>query len=1027
MTLGAELIVAKIALKIGCALWAPTPFVQESANELIDQLIEFYNGRVGSLEQQIQDVIEDEISLDALKQRRIPESKCDYIQSETKQLLANISITPKRIACCKGDMNLLSNELVAYYQAECVHYPVEDSQYIICVLNSLLPKLVKLLPQNPGYIFQGLLELYDISDDLRQHIKELESQIMQTKHSQHPVFLSDRPFDLSEHFLGREQIVQDAVQRIMNGKSITLCGIGGIGKTEIAKAVIKDIEKQNCDIHKIEKIAWVEYDNQNIFFCIAKSFRETRKIENLEQAWDIAYSIIQELRDSLLLVIDNVESISQDENLFRLADLPCRILITSREEKISSIESVLVEPLSNEKCEELFRQYYHKCPMPTYLVEKIVHLAGRHTVTIELLSKIAQVEDLSLSEFYDKLVTMGFDLSEEKVSSLHERLQREEKIIEQLAILFSVHRLNDAEIQLLVPVSAIPAIPFQFAQARTWFNQRDRSNLNRLVRSGWLYAFVTSQNTQYVIHSVIASAIRYQYKEELYGRCRGLIASLTQQMQYGEDEHGSEKVELIQFSWSVNDLLSNHLQDELDGDFLFNLSRIYKDVGNYQQSVYLLQRSIHLYRDQRKFLKCSAAYNLLGLVYQDQCKPTCALTQYQKALRLMNAVNIEEECYVSLFSNMGLAYMALEGNYPSGNAHFYLCRAFDMAVQHYGNEDQRTLEIRFNLANCIAPKDARAATKIFQEVIAAVEKNPHAGLLQLGKKHQAFGNYLFDIGEFCDASSELEKALTIFSEKLGERHPETADVKNTLALIYRQFDNKKALQYFREYLENARDIYGESSPVTATAYNNLGCCFFDMGTYEQALAEFELAEKTLITMDVYNPEDMGQFLSNQAQCHSSLQNFPNAIRLLKRALLEYERDPKVCADGIARCYGVMGDVYRSIDNKTAAYECFDCAIVRLKSIWGEEHLSVASIYNNYALLLEDDERFQEALDLLEGAKRILLYSYQEVTPQLESVEENIERIQQLIERDKEKSINEQDCRNAQNQAIRPANCPTTGE
>lgn len=990
-----ELHIVKILLKIGCALYAPNSAVQELINALIDQTAEAFCGKMGTVEKQIERVIDSEISENALRNRRIPEDKLLYIQSEVKHLLAEVPLKSSEIANCKGDVNKLANKLVDYYQQKCT-YPLEEAQHITNVLKTLIPKLLNCLPKDPNYLFQGIIELHGITDDLRKQIEELKRQMTQNIPPRFPAFISDRPLDQAELFLGRDKIVHDTIEKITCGESAILFGIGGVGKTEIAKAVIKHFERRECEEHGITKLAWVEYNNQNIVYSIVQSFKETRGIADIEQAWEKACSIIQELRGKLLIVIDNVENVSQDYNLLRIADLPCRLLVTSREEKISSLQPIPVDFLAEEECKELFLHYYKKRPAATYLVERVVRLAGLHTVTIELLAKIAQVEDIALNVFYNKLVELGFDLSEEKAGIHHERLQKEERIIEQLAILFSVYLLREEEVQLLIPISAIPAIPFCFNQAKTWFAQKDRTNLNHLARTGWLQTSQKEHTTQYVMHSVVASAVRYQFRTIIYSKCRDFIAVLTEQMQYREDEHGSDKSELIQFSWSLNDLLHDHLHDELDGDFLFYLSRIYKDIGNYKQAVYLLRRCIRLYHHQKKSLKRSNAYNLLGLVYQDKSEPTFALTQYRKTLQFMCGSEVEIY-YISVFSNMGLAYMQLEGAVPNGKANKYLSRALDMAEQHYGTDDPRTLDIKFKLANCIAPRDSARAIQIFNEVIEKEKRIYGERHLILAAKYQEVGNYLYDMGKISEAGAVLESALTIYVDKLGHKHPKTADTKNTLALIYQKIDNEKSRQYFFDYLEAAEDIYGEYSPVTAAAHNNLGCYYESNNDFDNALAEFERAEGILRGISYYNLEDLGQFLINQAQCHNSCGRFPSALKVLNDALLELKKDYRVCADIIARCYGVMGSVYCNMDNKPEAYRCFENAIDELQSIWGEEHLSMASIYNNYAILLEEDKKFPEALEKLSKAKQILQHADLDQSENMRIVEESICRIQKAID------------------------------
>lgn len=57
-----------------------------------------------------------------------------------------------------------------------------------------------------------------------------------------------------------------------------------------------------------------------------------------------------------------------------------------------------------------------------------------------------------------------------------------------------------------------------------------------------------------------------------------MIHSITKEMDCGEQEHGAEKSYLIPFSWSISDVLWNHLCNEQDAEFLTNLAYIYYDI-----------------------------------------------------------------------------------------------------------------------------------------------------------------------------------------------------------------------------------------------------------------------------------------------------------------------------------------------------------------------------------------------------------------------------------------------------------------
>ncbi|MBR0341355.1 MAG: tetratricopeptide repeat protein [Oscillospiraceae bacterium] len=992
-SLSISISIVTTALKIACALYVPNIFLQESFDTFVNEAAAFYSSSQNTLTKNIENLIKQETSGSRLEQHQIPRDARENVVAETKRILEEVPITIDTISRKRFDNTSLENALMEQYEKACNSSHLENRKYILSLLKSILPKLIQCLSKDSSFLFNGLLLIRASFDELSRELDELKYQSATDYQNNYPIFLSDRPYDLTESFFGREHFVQKVREQLDIQSSLTLWGIGGIGKTEIAKAVINGIENTSCDVHKITHIAWVNYDNHNVYHSITQSFRETRDIEDYEKAWDKAYSIIQKYRHNLLLVIDNVETI-EDKNLSRMADLPCRLLFTSRVGKISSIQTLKVNSLTINECIELFMFHYRLRPAPKYIIQDIIKLADKHTVTIELLAKIAQVEEMKLPDFHQRLIELGFNLSEEKAAVPHERLQKEEKIIQQLSVLFSVQRLTKKETDVVIPISVIPSLPFSFLQARDWFQQKDRSILKKLSESGWLQSMQKGDCIYYVMHSVIASAVRHQYQSVLYDRCKGFVHSLIGLLQYGEDEHGSSKADLVQFSWSVNDLLETNLRDETDADFLYFLSRVYMDIGNYSQAEKLLRHTVRIYRKQSEtnIQKLAHAYNSIGLVFNDTYAFVPALTQYKKAIKLMKEVASSPNDWIPLYTNIGTTYMAIEGTRIDGTAYAFLTTALGLAEKEYGEDDPRTLNIKFKLANCISTSNPDAAKRIFYEVIDAEEKKYSSNHWVLADKYQGFGNFLFESGNYREAEEMLKKSLNIFSEQIGENNPTTADVKNTLGLINQFTDPTKAKRYFLDYLKNAQDTYGERSPATAAAWNNLGLCLFNEGNIDTALTYFRKASDILGKLKGAHHDDLGSFYSNQGQCYDELKEFKNAIYYYKLALDEYKKDEEVCAANIATLYGQMAVTYGHLKDKDREYEYFIKAEKEVKILWGEHHIRLASILNNYAMRLEQDNRYQEALDKLNQAKQIMEDTYQKKTVQISDVEKCIVRI-----------------------------------
>lgn len=968
----------KIALKLFMELLSIDGVTEVVIDELLGEGAEIYGYFKRKTGAQIKRLIKKELSKEKMIEMHIPKERIYYLRQEIADMLDAVQISPMLLKMYRNNTSEFAFFVVSEFEKENKQYESGERKYIEYILCGVLPKLMDILICNPQFLTDGLVMLANTTEQLKIELDDVRKQIVQacnTFKTEYFEYISDRPFDVTEAFEGRSLLTDQVAQKIMQGQSIVLAGVGGIGKSEVAKAVIKKIENQKCEVHGIEKIAWIDYDNTNIQYCIARSLVETRNIDKIDIAWNKALNIIEQLRERLLIVVDNIEDAEADENLCKLADLPCRLLLTSRTDRISSFETIEVEELQLEDCARLFCHYYTKKPCPPHLVNNIVTLADCHTVTIELLAKIAQLEEKSLQEFNDHLILLGFHVSQEEVSAGQNKLRKEAIIIKQLAKLFSVQKMEESEKNLIIPVSVIPSLPFNFSQAKRWFSQGNRKILEKFSRTGWLKITYKEDAKYYIMHSVIASAVRYQFSEELYSRCKGFIGELTKELQYDEDVHGSDKTEIIQFSWSINDLLKNYLEDEKDGSFLYFLSRIYLDIANYHKAFELLRHSVRIFRKDWKnnVVKIIASYNLIGLVYKGLCFYRKALTQYKKAIILAEKYELPRKDWITILTNTGLVFMHLEGISSHGYAAAYLENACKLAEKEFGIDGKETLRIKFYYGNCIAEKDPQRASDEFEYVIEKQKElygNTH---FRVAESYASYGNFLFDYGKYALAEEMLENALEIKKQlNLDMNHPDIADIENTLGLVKsRSGLYEEAGTLFQSYLEKSIVIYGENSPVIAAAYCNMGLNKFDMENYEEALDLFKKAEMLLRGFEQVMYNDLVNVLTNQAQCYCQLQNYDQAIDQCKEALSIYSQNPNKSGDGIAEIFEALGSAYAYKGWITDAYKSFERALSEAIQYWGQEHSRLASIYFNYGVLLEENNELLEAKGKMESAYRIL--------------------------------------------------------
>lgn len=491
------------------------------------------------------------------------------------------------------------------------------------------------------------------AEDLREIVKDIQAEIKGSKHSQTSIKLDGTYKDIENiltvaydittsvkgpdkfpnvnfddtlliptgSFIGRTNIIQESLEELMQ-KSVCLYGVGGNGKTEIVKAIINKIIKAPIDKDGlyIENIYWINFQNETDING-EQSFKET-----VIRATDPKACVDNENRDLLynksiheilkkagrtLVVVDNVEvftdtllgflnRINKSRVVLATRCDPCDKLATKKyaDSNEYNFHLVKVGELSLEECRDLFGTYCPFLEREVEQVDKIIKLLSRHTVSVELVSKLIRKQEKTIDEFLKVLIENGFKLDfdderEELVSSKHYLMNKERRIIDQLTRLFNTVSLSEDERSLLIKFSTVPNIECYTKEAEKWFSLSKRDELLSLASLGWIKKRELKGNkNKWVIHPIIASAVRARHSECLYEECQSFIKNLTENMKkYYEDGLKTPEM-LIQFSWSLTDIFKDRLESLDDVAFLYTLGEIYQEIGFIKRASYIFEKAI---------------------------------------------------------------------------------------------------------------------------------------------------------------------------------------------------------------------------------------------------------------------------------------------------------------------------------------------------------------------------------------------------------------------------------------------------
>ena len=863
----------------------------------------------------------------------------------------------------------------------------------------LLTCLDKILSIMEG---QEFLPDQEIKEALDSYMDSVKSHV-DIPVSEYPELLTPAPYHQTEHYIGRAAITETILGHLLAGESCYLHGIGGIGKTEIAKSVLQKILDMPSAQSGITHIMWVDYTEGDFALSLVRSLKLESSTHNLDDAFQKAIHLINQYRDKLLLFVDNVEE-ADDEKLLELTQyLNCRVLATSRCKGFAGLTEITVPPLSTDECMELFYAYYHgqKDDITLY---KIIELADRHTVTVELLAKIADSEELLLHEFYSSLVRCGFNISEEEVTSSHEKMHSEGRVIEQLAKLFQVYGCTPDEERLLIQVSTIPNIHFSFDQAKKWFDLKNRTPLNHLVKRGWLKREALYDNGRnrylYFIHSVIASAIRAQFLDRLYRECEGFIREITVEMQASKDENDAVKKELIQFSWSLNDIFQGQFHSESDCDFLWALAEIYRDIGYYERAIPLLDSLMTLYTEAfgEGCIQLGSVWNSKGMIDYELSHFESSLEDYQNSRKVVEShlfqdhpSSVTETDLAKLDLNIGRLYLKID--YLKAKP--YLDRAYQTFLSKQGENDYLTLNALGNMAMYLFHDGhLQDAEKIFMEIYQKIPENTSDRQMLFLRADAAhhLGSLYSDTAP-SKAMEYLIVARDIFWKYLSPTHPDTLDVLNSICSLRltTESDYTQILSDFHQLLELFLKAYGPDDPNTGTVYNNIGLCYYYMKKPKDAIRNYEKAiwidklsygENHEATAYIYN--NLGAAYADDNQPEEAIAQHKLALQIYESVYPDHlNLDLALTHADLAETYLTLGDADATMDHLNKAFAIYDkmlpenahqflfpySTLANLEVALGDNDTAI-SLYSHIIWLMFENGYAQNSPDVKQFEERI---------------------------------------------------------
>jgi tetratricopeptide (TPR) repeat protein len=611
------------------------------------------------------------------------------------------------------------------------------------------------------------------------------------------------------YFTGRETELQELSQRIEEGrKSVLVSGMGGIGKTHICRKLFEEYLNKHAggENGPFRYLGYIEYSGDmgsSLQNCL--KFKQQDSLEqNQEAAWkELEYLAAD---GKLLLFVDNVDkTLGADLGLQRLIGIPGAVVLTSRQASFSDeFEPYRVGFLGVEQCKEIYGKIRFEGSERKVNAEEvedleyvIENLAGRHTITVELLAHLARTKHWTIKRLREELEKKGFRLTFHKAGELVNIQESYEK-------LYDLSELTGAEQNVLEAFSVLPYIPLPTELCNQWLLldarvSEDDDILMGLYQKGWLQ--VDWEQESYAMHPVFAQFI-YEKRKPNAEKHAGLIEACRDCMEIPDSGSALECQKFIPFAEKIVEKLNMGKELEQIG-FLSKFAYLLHYVGQYRETEKLFNSLLKIDRERwgENHPEVAIGYSNMGSVYEEQGEYEKAKGLYEKSLRIRERVLGEDHPdTASIYNNLGLVYAAQ--------------REYEKAEELF-----------------------EKSLRVYERIMG--ENHPYTAT-----SCSCLASVYREQGKYVKAEELHQKSLRIRERALGENHPDTANSYNSLALVYKeQGEYAKAQELYEKSLRIREKMLGENHPETAISYNNLAVLYKNQSEYKDATTYYLRAYK----------------------------------------------------------------------------------------------------------------------------------------------------------------------------------------
>ena len=662
--------------------------------------------------------------------------------------------------------------------------------------NKFLQKGISLTPRRR---FQSVSEMRQALNELKKCRIELQLE----NNRKHPY----------THFVGRKSELEQIDAQLEESTYVILEGIGGIGKSELAKQYAWQYR------NKYDIIQFIPYQH-SLLSTIATSLRlrnfntipyesHYKNEEILVRIFEDKMACLQQYDKRTLLVIDNY-NVAADDQFHRFISGDYRVIFTSREKH--SGNAIEVTPMEQgDDLWALFCEYYapHE---PTAedegTIRAIMDLVFSHTMTVMLIASAMKVHGVPPMEMLEKLKNSLDPNLQSTIPVDKEEIRaavREQVMYQHVLNLFDMETFSKNSIEqelcsfIMMNMALLPHSGMDAGDFCVWaLCEREAEDafaaLDALIRLRWIQL---EEDTQIVsLHPVISEVANTRLSPDSL-TCFQLVRSFVDLGDMFFDMPDEEKTH-IEATKIVNflELSCKRICDATahTADLYTNFGDLLDFLGDFERALGYREQAVRFAEIDlgENHLFTSTMYTNLALAHRPLERYADMLPWLFKALQAKEAAQADDISIASTCHRIGLTYDWMQ--------------------------------------------DSRQALAWHKKALALYEKAPEQKPLAISHVYASIGTALHWLGEHEEAVAQHKKALAIREDLLGRLHRHTIESYTLIAMACGHLEgNPEAVQWLqkaKEVWENAPD---KGPAGTSHVYHIIGSLHRQRRDYEGAI------------------------------------------------------------------------------------------------------------------------------------------------------------------------------------------------